>query len=84
MQRYCGHNAFEHNGAPGKGDGIAGFDPMRGLHTPAIELDFAAADRIGRGRTGLEQADCKQPAIDPRNSSLAILPQWDLRRAYMH
>ena len=56
--RYCGDNAFKHDGAAGKGDGIAGFDPVRGLHTHVIEVDFAATNRIGRGGTGLEQADC--------------------------
>jgi|ERR1700722_1353743 hypothetical protein len=62
--RYRGHNAFEQNGGAGEGDGIAGFDPVRGFHTLAIEMDFAAADRIGCGGTGLEQADGEQPAVD--------------------
>jgi len=67
-QRYCGHNAFEHNGAAGERHGITGFDPVRGLHTLAIEVDLAAADRIGRGRTGLEHADCEQPPVDPHGA----------------
>ena len=80
--RHCAHHAFEHDCAAGKGDGIAGFDPMRGFHTFIIEVDFSATDRIGRGGTGFEQADCEQPAVDPRAyirksrhfSSLTIRP----------
>lgn len=64
-QRYCCHYAFEHNGAASKGNGIAGFDLVRGPHTLAIEVHFTATDRIRRSRTGLEQADSDQPAVDP-------------------
>jgi len=42
-QRYHGHTEFEHNGAAGKGDRAAEYDPVRRLHTLAIEMDFAAA-----------------------------------------
>jgi hypothetical protein len=40
-QRYCGYHTFEHNGVAGKGYGVAGFDPVRGLHTLAVEVDSA-------------------------------------------
>jgi hypothetical protein len=72
-QRYCSYNAFERNGAAGKGDGVAGFDPVRRLHTLAIQVDFTATDCIARGGTGLEQADCKQPAVNPRGARPGLL-----------
>jgi hypothetical protein len=62
---YGGYNAFEHDCASSKGYGVSGFERARGLHTLAIEVDSTAADRIGRGATGLEQSDAEQPAINP-------------------
>ena len=72
-QRYCGYHAFEHNGAAGKGYGVAGFDPVRGFHTLAVEVDSAASDRISRGGTGLEQSDSEQPAVDPHGARPCLI-----------
>jgi hypothetical protein len=31
-------------------------------------VDSAATDRLGRGGTGLEEADCEQPAVNPHGA----------------
>ena len=67
-QRHCGHHAFEHNGVAGKRYDIAGIDPVRRLHTFAIEVNPAATDGSGGGGTGLEQSHSEQPAVDPRGA----------------
>jgi hypothetical protein len=45
---------------------------MRGPYTGTVHVHLAAADGRGRERSGLEEADIEQPAVDPGCSGAAF------------
>src|SRR5213082_1428374 len=64
-QRYCGYHAFEHNGAAGKGYGVAEYDRVHGHHPVPVQVQSHAYDHPDRQRTVLERPIEGRQALDP-------------------